>query len=442
MCDILIATPKATENGVMLFAKNSDRDPNESQIIEYIPRMHHSEEKVKLTYVEFPQVEETNAIIISRPWWMYGAEMGANEYGVVIGNTAVFTKEPYNKIGITGMDMIRLALERTKSAREALDFIIKIIEEHGQGGSGSYEHEFYYHNSFIIADPKEAWVLETAGRFWVAKRIKSVYSISNGLTIGTDWDMASSDLVRYAKEKYKCNIKEEGFAKCFTSKLITYFARAKERREFTMSKLLEREGSITIEYFAEILRAHREEKFAPWKSSMKDICIHYKGTFTPSQTASAQISYLATDFQIHWFTGTSNTCLSIFKPFVFDVEPPSFGKKPTNKYDPETYWWKHEYLHRLFIGAYQKYFSDYRKEADEIEKKSFQGFPKKYLEFKKGNVPKEEIEKLINEILEKEENLRKKWTDKLRREGVKISGGFFFKRAWSRVNKAAGLRFS
>lgn len=66
MCDILVATSKATENGVMLFAKNSDRDPNESQIIEYVPRMYHPEEKVKLTYVEFPQVEETNAIIISR----------------------------------------------------------------------------------------------------------------------------------------------------------------------------------------------------------------------------------------------------------------------------------------------------------------------------------------------------------------------------------------
>ncbi len=28
--------------------------------------------------------------------------MGANEFGLVIGNTAVFTKEPYNKTGILG----------------------------------------------------------------------------------------------------------------------------------------------------------------------------------------------------------------------------------------------------------------------------------------------------------------------------------------------------
>ncbi|MEM2920683.1 MAG: carcinine hydrolase/isopenicillin-N N-acyltransferase family protein, partial [Candidatus Bathyarchaeia archaeon] len=131
MCDILVATSEATENGEMIFAKNSDRDPNEAQVLEFVPRRASNETVVKMTYTEFPQAEESYAILLSRPWWMWGAEMGANEYGLVVGNTAVFTKEPYDKVGILGMDLIRLALERTKTSRDALNFMISVIEKQG-----------------------------------------------------------------------------------------------------------------------------------------------------------------------------------------------------------------------------------------------------------------------------------------------------------------------
>ncbi|RLE94467.1 MAG: hypothetical protein DRN04_03505 [Thermoprotei archaeon] len=60
-----------------------------------------------------------------------GAEMGVNEYGLAIGNEAVFTKEPYSKTGLTGMNMLRLALECCKTAEEALNFIIGLLEKYG-----------------------------------------------------------------------------------------------------------------------------------------------------------------------------------------------------------------------------------------------------------------------------------------------------------------------
>lgn len=50
---------------------------------------------------------------------MFGAEMGANEYGVVIGNEAVFSKDDYPSMnargknnGLLGMDLLRLGLVR------------------------------------------------------------------------------------------------------------------------------------------------------------------------------------------------------------------------------------------------------------------------------------------------------------------------------------------
>ncbi|HEY4947973.1 MAG TPA: hypothetical protein VII19_08740, partial [Acidimicrobiales bacterium] len=89
MCDSFVTV---TDDGVM-FAKNSDRDPNESQVLQWVEAADHQPgDRVVCTWIDIPQVAHTHAVLVSRPWWMWGAEMGANEHGVVIGNEAVFTK--------------------------------------------------------------------------------------------------------------------------------------------------------------------------------------------------------------------------------------------------------------------------------------------------------------------------------------------------------------
>ena len=101
---------------------------------------------------------------VSQPWWMWGAEMGANEHGVVIGNEAVFTNQPLGDPALLGMDLLRLALERSTNAHDAVGVIVELLERHGQGGPCSHEKPgFSYHNSFLVADPSGAIVLETAG---------------------------------------------------------------------------------------------------------------------------------------------------------------------------------------------------------------------------------------------------------------------------------------
>ena len=84
-----------------IFAKNSDRSPNEPQVVEYFLPMVHEEKTVKTTYIEVEQVKETLGLILSRPTWLWGGEMGVNECGVCIGNEAVFTKGKYDDIGLT-----------------------------------------------------------------------------------------------------------------------------------------------------------------------------------------------------------------------------------------------------------------------------------------------------------------------------------------------------
>src|SRR5690242_18803607 len=90
MCDSFVVLPALTANGAMLFAKNSDRERNEAQALEFHPRATHAPgAQLKATYIDITQAAETNACILSRPFWMWGAEMGANEHGVVIGNEAM-----------------------------------------------------------------------------------------------------------------------------------------------------------------------------------------------------------------------------------------------------------------------------------------------------------------------------------------------------------------
>ncbi len=411
MCDILLATPKATKNGKMIFAKNSDRDPNEAQIVEYIPPMKHEENEVKMTYVTFPHVEKTYELIISRPWWIWGTEMGANEHGLAIGNTAVFTNQKRKDGGILGMDMIRLALERMRNAKDALNFIINIIESHGQGGSGSYEHKFLYHNSFIIADPQRAYVLETAGKHWVSKEISKFYSISNILTIKNDWDMASDSVISLAK---KSNF---DFAKHFSDKFYTYFAHGKERREFTYKALKDKDGEIDLESIMEILRSHNGGVYPT--HSMKDICMHYGGKLSPSQTANSQISILGST-SIHWFTGESLPCLSVYKPFFFNSPFWPRERKIKNKYSPNSFWWRAEVFHRKFQMVYYKHISDFLKDRDALQKRIF-------------TLVRDKNKEVTKMAFMMEEDIMEKWMQKLDYKKIRK------RRFWKKINMDAHI---
>ena len=75
MCDTLVSL---TDDGV-LFAKNSDRDPNESQVLRWFPAAdHEAGARIEATWIAIDQVERTHAVVLSQPWRQWGAEMGAN----------------------------------------------------------------------------------------------------------------------------------------------------------------------------------------------------------------------------------------------------------------------------------------------------------------------------------------------------------------------------
>ena len=173
-CDTFVAFPPLSPKGTVIFGKNSDRPFGEKQSIRYYPRSKwDSGSTVTCTYIDIPQIEETNAVLLSQIDWMWGAEMGTNEHGVVIGNEAVWTLiDEEDQPALLGMDLVRLGLERGCSAQESMTVITNLLQTYGQGGAcAENDPSFTYHNSYLIVDCNEGWVLETVGRHWVAKRI-------------------------------------------------------------------------------------------------------------------------------------------------------------------------------------------------------------------------------------------------------------------------------
>ena len=360
MCDTFVALANATRDGSVIFGKNSDRDPNEAQELVLIPHaVHPSGSEVQLTFITIPQVRETNAVLLSKPFWIWGAEMGANEHGVVIGNEAVFTKVPYDKEpGLIGMDFLRLALERAATADDALDVMIELLETYGQGGSHGLLHPMYYHNSCLIADHDKAWVFETAGKQWAAERVQDVRSISNIITIGKQWDRASDDLVSHALAKGWCKSEADfDFGACYSDYLYTTFGAGNHRYCQTRDSLRAHLGEIDVAYAMDLLRDHGPDTDEDWQPGKgitgAEVCMHASfGPVRISQTAGSMISHLSKDGDTHWVTGTAAPCTSVFKPVWLDAGLPDLGPAPTATYDERTLWWQHENLHRELLRDY------------------------------------------------------------------------------------------
>uniref|UniRef100_A0A3B4FL90 Secernin 3 n=1 Tax=Pundamilia nyererei TaxID=303518 RepID=A0A3B4FL90_9CICH len=190
-CDTFVALPPSTEGQRIIFGKNSDRPCDEVQEVVYFPATDYAAgEKVECTYIEIEQVAHTYAVVLSRPAWLWGAEMGANEHQVCIGNEAVWGRQSADgEEALLGMDLVRLGLERADTAENAVTVITELLEKYGQGGSCMEdESSFTYHNSFLISDRKEAWLLETSGKYWAAERVEGHITAETMMDILRDKD--------------------------------------------------------------------------------------------------------------------------------------------------------------------------------------------------------------------------------------------------------------
>ncbi len=191
MCDALCAPgPRG-----MVFAKNSDRPPGEVQVAWPFGRRSSAGCTLRTQYLTIGDTG-AHATLLSCPTWLWGAEHGVNEHGVAIGNERVATTHDVSAAppALIGMDLVRLGLERARSAVEAVEVIGALVETYGQGGIADATHHEAYDSSFLVADPEHAFVVETAGSTWVAAPVEGGGAISNRIELATEWTRGSGDL--------------------------------------------------------------------------------------------------------------------------------------------------------------------------------------------------------------------------------------------------------
>lgn len=372
MCDTLVVV----NDDAVWFAKNSDREPGEAQAVEHRPReRHRSGSRLHVTRTQIDQVSETHELVISRPTWMWGAEMGANEHGLAMGNEAVFTRVPVEERGLLGMDLVRLALERCTNADEALDLVTWMLARHGQGGdAGHRDRAFTYHNAFLIADPRGAWLLETAGRFWAAQRVRGAHSTSNVLTIGADYTRVGPGTIEGARS---LGLLRRGdtfdFRRCFGRPVLGWLSGGDIRRACTARRgAALRAGESLRDGLAELAAVARDHRGLTPSAGARILmpCAHasWLPTRGHGQTTGTMLARLSREGSRQWLTGTSAPCLSVLKEVPLTKGPVDTGPLPSaTGFDAASLWWRSERLHRAVLRDYEARRATFDGERQKLE---------------------------------------------------------------------------
>ena len=441
MCDTWVAHSDMTKSGNVIFGKNSDRPSGECQVL-YRSKSRSADptHSVRCSYVQVPDDQGAMSTLGCRPYWCWGYETGINEAGVVGGNTAIFTKsrrlaENRHRLGLTGMDLLRFGLERGSTAERAVEAMIELLQQYGQWGSAvvhkSHE-QGSYENAFLIADSRESWILETSGRFWIAKRSERGYqALSNQPTIRDRWTNTSAHLQDLATEMgwWQPDNDIFDFAKVFGDHEHYPCQVSHMRFRQVCSRLESSAGYIDVDIAKGIFRDHYQDtfirgpQFHPFLPDFHTICMHDSPSgFTWGNTATSVIVELDPDgarpprINIAY----QPPCTSVYLGFSFSEPLPELltrtGKMALGVFDPVTVpkddfdetslWWRlHRIVQSTSVRPDTRYPEILRRFGDvETENKMYLS-DKEMQGANKNRTIEQQLERLMSEIVD----LERRW---------------------------------
>ena len=211
------------------------------------------------------------------------------------------------------MDLVRLGLERSTTADDALDVLTTLLERHGQGGSGERDHDAPYFSSFLLADPRTAWIVETSARTWAARRVPSGGAISNRISLTTDWDHASADVAPGADF--------DAWRRPSTPTVIA------DHRLATTTATVERGAAVDARALAATLRDHGSHPSLPAEPGNDGrgvtVCMHVRGV---QATTGSMIAHLRSDgAPTRAWLALGSPCASVYIPAFLPAIPVELG---------------------------------------------------------------------------------------------------------------------
>ena len=426
MCDTFVALSDSTANGSVLLAKSADTEVNEAQHFLRLPARDYAEgAQVRVTHRVIPQARHTYEALIDKSFWLYGGEIGVNEHGVAVGNEALFSTIASDGDGVVLIDLLRLIIERCATRHEAVDLVAQMLTEFGQGGNCELRGNSHFDGSFIVSDRTGAVVIETAGRQWAAREVKGIGSISNGYTIGADWDKSSLALDNGTKPDFGRLVGDPEKTRCVA---------AVERQRSSQEFLAARQGRITVRTMADLLRYTGPGAYTPLDGeSPTRICMHAAPyDFRLWQATGALIADTRGDDVMAWVTATSGTDVSIFKPAFFGVDLPDLGPMPREYFTPGAYWWKHEFLHRRAMSDYDRLMPEIRASFEALEDEFFRDSET----VRRGGT--QEKADFVADCWRRADAARDGWIEKLEAKNYFIENSAY-RNMWDQFNRAASL---
>ncbi|HYC57773.1 MAG TPA: carcinine hydrolase/isopenicillin-N N-acyltransferase family protein [Candidatus Binatia bacterium] len=354
-CDSLVALPARTRDGTTIFAKNSDRPALEPQpLFQTTAADHPPGSHRKCQYIEIEQVAHTHAVLGSRPAWLWGLEHGLNEHGVAIGNHTIFTRDAVAAEGLLGMDLVRLGLERAATASQAADVIIELIERYGQGGSGYADTTWPYHNSFLIADPGHAFLLEASASRWALKAIEGAASASNHVAIGTDWSRLGHDAIEHAVARdwwpEPTGVRFD-FARAYRSTELAPEVISSGRYSTTCRAL--GNTGLDLPGILRVLRDHYDGGeiwlggTSPEDERHFSVCMHADPVGTTTASMAVELRPGTQSGCVYW-AAMCNPCISIYLPLFVDGDiPPELVSAPMQPAGDSAWWRFRELLSQV-----------------------------------------------------------------------------------------------